>query len=96
MTATKSNRQLKRELLTSTIEAIKEMLKGFIASIKVAPKTGSCYIRVNTKDGLKKVRIADHPSNNTKDLDLNLYVNIKRKGIKKICLKTLQNSFTFA
>jgi hypothetical protein len=91
-TTKKSNSQLKRELLAHTIQAVKDLLKGFIESIKIAPKTGSCYIRVNTKEGMKKVRISDHKTSNTHDLDVNLCLNFRNKQSKKNAIKCLKSN----
>ena len=88
-TATKtiSKRQMKRNLLAATIKAVKEMLKAVIKSIHIA-STGSCYIKVNTKDGVKKIRIADHRGYANAHNDLELRVDLtKRNGEMFPCNK---------
>ena len=72
----KLNTEKNAAILKRTIQAVKELLKGCILSIKMAITSTSCYIKINTKDGVKKIRVADHKTRNKKDLDLNLIVNI--------------------
>ena len=76
----KSKRQMKRELLASAIDSVTTLLKDVITSVHVA-STGSCYIKVNTRDGVKLIRIADHQGYTTSRNDLELRVDItKRRG----------------
>lgn len=71
---------MKRELLAATIKAVKEMLKAVIQSIHIA-STGSCYLKVNTRDGVKSIRIADHRGYAHSRNDLELRVDVtKRTG----------------
>ena len=76
----KSKRQVKRELLAQAINSVTTLLKDAITSVHVA-STGSCYIKVNTRDGVKKIRIADHQCHATSRNDLEVRVDItKRRG----------------
>ena len=45
--------------IQTTIDFLKAKLRGLIRSIKIA-STGSCYVKVITRDGVKVLRIADH------------------------------------
>ena len=91
----KLNTEKNADILKRTIQAVKDLLKGCILSFKMAITSTSCYIKVNTKDGVKKIRVADHKTRNKKDLDLNLIVNMSG-CTKEAAINTLKNNLQLA